>query len=333
MYNIEKFWDTFVKPKELIVDESSYSNSYGRFFVEPLERGFGSTIGNSLRRVLLSSIEGAAIVAVKIDGVEHEFSSISGVVEDVPEIILNLKSIRIKIDSDDDNIEGTLSADKPGDVLASDIKLPEGVRIINGNQKIATISEGGKLNMTFLIKRGKGYEPSEYLKNKLNELPIGYIIIDADFSPIRRVTYQVTNTRVGSRADYDKLTLEIWTDGGTDPKESFLMASDILVRHFSRLGSVEVEQKEEEVKQEPKVDPIFYTPIEEMKFPERALNCFRAEGIKFVGELVQRDREQLKKIKNLGEKTLNEIEGIIESKGLTLGMKIDGWSDPTKSDD
>ena len=331
MYNIEKFWNTFVKPEELVADNSSLTDSYGKFFIEPLERGFGLTIGNTLRRVLLSSIEGSAIVAIKIEGVEHEFSSIPGIVEDVPEIILNLKSLRISVESDDNNIEGKLEINTPGEIYASQIKFPEGVKILTPDVKIATVSDGGKIDMTCLLIRGKGYEPSEYLKDRVGEeLPLGYILLDADFSPVRRVTYQVTNTRVGSRADYDKLIIEVWTDGGVNPKDAVIMASDLVVRHFDIFGDVHIEKKVEEVKQVPKVDPIFYTPIEEMKFSERALNCFRAEGIKFIGELVQKDRENLKKIKNLGEKTLNEIEEIIEKKGLTLGMNIDGWSDPTK---
>ncbi len=330
MYDIEKFWYSFIKPAGILYNVNNLTDTYGKFYVEPFERGYGITIGNSLRRVLLSSVPGAAIVAIKVEGVLHEFTSLSGVIEDIPDIILNLKSIRVSLESEDRIVEGTLEIDKEGEVKAKEINFPESVKILTPDVHIATVAEGGKLSMRLWVMRGKGYTPAERIKDEFIEPAIDMIFIDADFSPVRKVTYHVTNARVGKVSDYDRLNIEIWTDGSANPKDSLFYASQLLIKHFEVFSNIVPEEKEEE-KKEPEIDPIFYTPIEELKFPERAMNCLRNENIKYLGELVQRSESELLNIKNLGEKTLNEIKQILEQHDLFLGMTVEGWKNPQES--
>ncbi len=327
MYDIEKFWESFIKPARILYNISNLTDSYGKFYVEPFERGYGVTIGNSLRRVLLSSIPGAAIVAIKVEGVLHEFTSLPGVVEDIPDIILNLKSIRVAIQSEDEVVEGSLEAEGEREIKAGDLKFPESVKILTPDVHIATLSSNGKLNMRLWVMRGKGYLPAERVKEKFIEPPIDMIFLDADFSPVRKVAYHITNARVGRISDYDRLNIEILTDGSVNPKEALNYAAQLLIKHFEIFSKIEPEKQEEE-KKEPEVDPVFYTPIEEFKFPERAMNCLRNENIKYLGDLVQKTESELMGIKNLGEKTLKEIKEILESHGFHLGMKIEGWKRP-----
>ncbi len=332
MYDIEKFWETFIKPAGILYNTANLTDTYGKFYVEPFERGYGVTIGNSLRRVLLSSIPGAAIVAIKIDNVLHEFTSIPGVVEDVPDIILNLKSIRVAIDSDDNIVEGSIEVEGEGEIKAGDINFPESVRVLTPDVHVASLATNGKLSMRVWVMRGKGYVPADRIKEKFIEPSIDMIFIDADFSPVRKVAYHVTNARVGRVSDFDRLNMEIWTDGGVNPKDALQYAAQLLIKHFEIFTNI-MPEKEEEKKEEPEIDPIFYTPIEELKFPERAMNCLRNENIRYLGDLVQKTESELLNIKNLGEKTLNEIKQILEGLGFHLGMKLEGWKTPDTAEE
>ena len=330
MYDIEKFWESFIKPAGILYNVSNLTDSYGKFYVEPFERGYGITIGNSLRRVLLSSIPGAAIVAIKIEGVLHEFTSIPGVVEDVPDIILNLKSVRVSIESEDKIVEGSLEVEGEKEIKAADLNFPESVKILTPDVHIASLAVNGKLSMRLWVMRGKGYLPAERVKEEFIEPPIDMIFLDADFAPVRKVAYHVTNARVGRISDYDRLNMEIWTDGSVNPKDALQYASQILIKHFEIFANI-MPEKEEETKEEPQIDPVFFTPIEELKFPERAMNCLRNENIRYLGDLVQKTETELLNIKNLGEKTLNEIKQILENMNLHLGMKIEGWKSPEEN--
>ncbi len=332
MYDIEKFWESFIKPAGILYNTANLTETYGKFYVEPFERGYGVTIGNSLRRVLLSSIPGAAIVAIKVESVLHEFTSIPGVVEDVPDIILNLKGIRVSIESEDNIVEGTLEVEGEGEVRAGDLSFPESVKVLTPDVHIATIATNGKLSMRLWVMRGKGYVPADRIREKFIEPSIDMIFIDADFSPVRKVAYHVTSARVGRVSDYDRLNMEIWTDGSVNPKDSLNYAAQLLIKHFEIFANI-LPAKEEEKKEEPTIDPMFYTPIEELKFPERAMNCLRNENIRYLGDLVQRSEAELLNIKNLGEKTLNEIKQILEGLGLSLGMNLEGWKTPDAAEE
>ncbi|MBN1353698.1 MAG: DNA-directed RNA polymerase subunit alpha, partial [Candidatus Omnitrophica bacterium] len=279
----------FEMPKRLVCDESSLTPTYGKFTAEPFERGYGTTIGNSLRRVLISSIEGTAVTTVKIPGAEHEFSSIDGVMEDVPQIILNLKKIILK--SHFKNPKPMfLKIDKKGEVLAGDFKMDETVEVVNPDLHIATLSKKAKLEMELEVARGRGYVPAD--RNKKENSPIGIIPIDSVFSPVKRVNFNVVNTRVGQMTDYDKLILEIWTNGSIDPKEALLYASNILQRHldiFVEFGELPEEITEvEESKEEKEMSEKFNMPITELELSVRSSNCLREAKIKTIGDLVKK---------------------------------------------
>ena len=319
-----------IKPKKVERDEKSYSPYYGKFIYEPLEKGYGITLGNALRRVLLSSIPGAAITSVKIDGVAHEFSTISGVLEDVTDIVLNLKQVRLKLH---DNPPRTIKIEKEGEgeVKAGDIITDGSVDIINPQQHIATLtSKEAKLIMEMTVNLGRGYVPAE--RNKQEGQPLGTIPIDAIFSPIRKVNFTVRNARVGQMTDYDKLILEVWTDGTITSEKAISLAAKIL-RDQLDIFLIEEEEEtlppelpEEEEEEIPK--EIFYKNIDDLELSGRALNCLKNSDIHLIGELVQKTEEELLKTRNFGRKSLNEIKNVLHQMGLSLGMELQDFPDP-----
>jgi DNA-directed RNA polymerase subunit alpha len=326
---LEKNWRDLIRPKALDVDKETLSHAYGKFVAKPLERGFGLTLGNSLRRVLLSSLQGAAITAVKIDGVVHEFTPMPDVKEDVAEIILNLKEVRFKLHSE----SATVVIDKTGpcEVKASDIIVSEHVQVLNPDQIIATLGKGGKLRAEIQVARGRGYRAAE--NNKADDMPVGWIPVDSFFSPIRRVNYTVTQSRVGQRTDFDKLTLEVWTDGSVQPEDAVSLGSKILKDQLSVFLNFEEEPepvaqaKEESGSQ---FNPNLYRSVEELELSVRSANCLQNANIKYIYELVQKTEAEMLKTKNFGRKSLNEIKDILSEMGLSLGMKLDGFVPPTQ---
>lgn len=325
---LDKNWRDLIKPKALDVDKESLTTSYGKFIAKPLERGFGLTLGNSLRRVLLSSLQGAAVTAVKIEGVVHEFTPIPDVKEDVTEIILNFKELRIRIHGE----SGTLTINKtgPATVTAADIVCPENVQILNPEQVIATLGKGAKFNAEMKVSRGRGYRPAD--QNKGEDLPLGWIPIDSFFSPIRKVNYAVTQSRVGQRTDFDKLTFEVWTDGSVAPEDAVSIGSKIMKDQLSVFLNFEEEPEpviETQEEQGPQFNPNLYRSVEELELSVRSANCLQNANIKYIYELVQRTEAEMLKTKNFGRKSLNEIKDILSSMGLSLGMKLDGFTPPT----
>lgn len=325
-------WRELIKPKSISVEEDNRTHSYGKFVCEPLERGFGITIGNALRRILLSSLQGAAIVSVKFDDVVHEFSTIPGVREDVTDIILNLKQIKLRlIDSEEAVIR--LSKKGEGAVTANDIDTDGAVEILNLTQHIATLNKEAKLGMEMVVKMGKGYLSTETVKS--GEQAIGEIPVDAIFSPIQKVNYVVTNARVGQITDYDKLTLEVWTDGSVTPDDAVAYAAKILKEqmqpfiHFQEEPEpLETDQQEDEEK----LNSNLFRPVSELELSVRSANCLKNASITYIGELVQKTEAEMLKTKNFGRKSLNEIKGILEEMGLSLGMKLENFPLPKKPD-
>lgn len=316
-----------IRPKRLEVEKQTLTPFYGKFIAEPLERGFGITIGNSLRRILLSSIQGAAITSVKIDGVLHEFSTIPGVKEDVTDIILNLKEVRLKL-----HTEGPktirVKAEGPMVLRAGDIITGDAVEILNPDHYIATLSKDAKLSMEMMVKMGRGYVPAE--RNKDENQPIGTIPIDSIFSPIRKVNYTVTNARVGQRTDYERLTLEVWTDGSLTPEEAITHAAKILKDQLSIFMTVEEEEVEEQEtsgddKKTESLNENLFKSVDELELSVRSANCLKHANIRLIGDLVQKTEAEILATKNFGKKSLNEIKEILASMGLSLGMKIENW--------
>jgi DNA-directed RNA polymerase subunit alpha len=325
-------WRELIKPKAIVIDEELHTNVYGKFVCEPLERGFGITIGNSLRRILLSSLQGAAVVSVKFDTVVHEFTTIPGVLEDATDIILNLKEIRLKL-IDDEEAVVHLSREGEGAVTAGDIETNGSVEILNPEQHIATLNKAGKLNMEMVIRVGKGYVPAE--KSQGKNQPLGVIPIDAVFSPIQKVNYVVTNARVGQITDYDKLTLEVWTDGSVPPEDAVAYAAKILKEQMNPFINFEEEPEpvqEEEEEEEEKLNQNLFRPVSELELSVRSANCLKNANITLIGELVQKTEGEMLKTKNFGRKSLNEIKAILEEMGLSLGMKLDNFP-PVKGPD
>ncbi len=317
-------WKTFEMPKKLDCDNTSYSKTYGKFIAEPFERGFGSTIGNSLRRILISSIEGSAVTSIKIDGVLHEFSTIPGVLEDVPQIILNIKQLILRSESRTPKIL-RLKASKKGEITAKNISTDDTVEIINPDLHIATLTKDASFNMELEIGRGRGFVPSE--RNKKEGQAIGVISVDSIFAPVRRVSYYVENTRVGQITDYDKLILEIWTNGSMEPKDAILHASHILNKHldvFLKFGQivVEDEEQEEETKENKELLDKLKLPVSELELSVRSGNCLREARIKTIGELVTKTEQEMLQYRNFGKKSLQEITEMIKAMGLSLGMEI-----------
>lgn len=312
-------------PKKLQFDPRKITDTYGKFTAEPLERGFGTTLGNSLRRVLLSSLEGSAITSVKIDGVLHEFSSIPGVIEDTTDLILNLKEVRLKLHTDKPKTL-SISMKGPGEILAKDMITDAEVEVLNPDLHLATIDKNGKLEMEMKARRGRGYVPSE--KNKESGQPIGVIPIDSIFSPIRKVNFKVENARVGQETDYDKLVLEVWTDGSIRPDDAVAHAAKLLKDHLSIFIHLPEEEEvspevEEEIKKTPQFNENLLRSVNELELSVRAANCLKNAGIETIAELVQKTESEMLKTKNFGRKSLNEIKEILSEMGLSLGMKVD----------
>jgi DNA-directed RNA polymerase subunit alpha len=326
---VTKNWRDLIKPRGLVVDQESLSNTYGKFVAEPLERGFGITLGNSLRRVLLSSLQGAAITAVKIEGVEHEFMTIPEVAEDVTDIILNLKEVLLQIHTNEVKTL-RIEADGPREIKAGDIIADGQVEILNPGHHVLTISEGGRVRMEMTARRGRGYVPAE--RNKIPGQPIGTIPVDALFSPIRKVNYQVTNARVGQQTDYDKLTLEVWTDGSVVPNDAVAFAAKIVKEQLSIfINFDEAEEPAEEVKpvEEQKLNENLFRSVDELELSVRSANCLQNANIKTIGDLVQKTEAEMLKTKNFGRKSLKEIKEILAEMGLSLGMKLESWPPKT----
>ncbi|RQD77455.1 MAG: DNA-directed RNA polymerase subunit alpha [Candidatus Syntrophonatronum acetioxidans] len=305
------------KPKVECVDMDE-NNFYGKFVVEPLERGYGITLGNSLRRVLLSSLPGSAITSIKIDNVLHEFSTIPGVLEDTTEIILNLKRLSMKIDEQEPQVL-TVEAEGKGVVTADDIKRPPSVEILNPELVIATLEEGASLYMEITVENGRGYVPAE--RNKKPNQPIGVIPVDSIFTPIRKVNYQVEDTRVGQVTDYDKLSLEVWTDGSIKPDEAVSLGAKILNEHMSLFINLTQEINNVEImveKEEDEKGKILEMSIEELDLSVRSYNCLKRAGINSVQELIQKSEEDMMKVRNLGKKSLEEVQNKLEDLNLSL---------------
>jgi DNA-directed RNA polymerase subunit alpha len=315
----------------LAVTLETLTDRYGQFHAQPFERGFGTTIGNALRRVLLSSIEGAAITAVKIEGVLHEFSSIPGVVEDATDIILNLKQIPLKM-----NVEGPktlyLNIDTPGEVASRMIQEDPDVEILDKDVYLATVSEGGKLHIEMRVKRGRGYVSAE--KNFDEDLPIGYIPVDSVHSPIRKVNYAVEAARLGQMTDYDKLTLDVWTNGAVSPQDAVGLAAKLLKDHMTIFINFEEAPESEEVVTEKASagrNENLDRSVEELELSVRSYNCLKNANITTIRELVQKSESEMLKTKNFGRKSLNEIKEILSAMGLGLGMKLDERGSPVRT--
>ena len=312
----------YLKPR--IVDVDLVNPNRARVVLEPMERGFGFTIGNALRRVLLSSIAGFAITEVKIDGVVHEYSTIDGVQEDVVDILLNLKKVALKIH---DGSEATihLKKDSEGEVTAADFELPHNVEIVNKNLVIANVNKGGNLNIEAKVEMGRGYQPVPQRFNKEEANSVGHLMIDASFSPIMKVSYVVESARVEQRTDLDKLIMDVETNGVVDAEQAIRDAARILMGQLSVFANLESELTEVEVKQAQQIDPVLLRPVDDLELTVRSANCLKAENIYYIGDLIQRHENDLLKAPNLGRKSLNEIKDILATKGLSLGMKVENW--------
>jgi DNA-directed RNA polymerase subunit alpha len=317
-------WTGFQKPKRLSCDLETLTDRYGRFYAQPFERGFGTTIGNSLRRALLSSIEGAAITAVRIEGVLHEFSSIPGIVEDATDIILNLKQIPFKLHTNEPKTI-RLSKSEPGFLKSSDIESDADVEVLDGDIQIATVSEGGKLDIEIRLKKGRGYVSAE--RNFDDDLQVGYIPVDSVHSPVKKVNFHVEAARLGQDTDFDKLTMEVWTNGSVSPEHSIGLAAKLIKDHMAIFINFE-EEAEEQVEVAPvlQASPVnehLDKSVDELELSVRSYNCLKNANIKTLRELVGRSENEMLKTKNFGRKSLNEIKDILTSMGLGLGMKVD----------
>jgi DNA-directed RNA polymerase subunit alpha len=324
---ISKNWTGMIRPAALEVDSDSLKGNYGKFTAKPLERGYGLTLGNSLRRVLLSSLQGAGIVAVKIDGVDHEFGTINNIKEEVSEIILNLKEIRFKI-ADKEEVTLVIEKNLEGPLKAADIQDNNYVQVLNPDHVICNISSGGSIRMELKVARGKGYVTA--LDNKeAFDLPVGWIYLDTLFSPVHRVNYTVTNSRVGKRTDYDKLTLEVWTNAGIDPVDAVAISAKILRDQLSVFLNFEDKDIPAEVKPmtasgvSGAPNEALLKPVSELELSVRSANCLQNANIKYIYELVSKTEGEMLRTKNFGRKSLNEIKEILSSMGLGLGMKVD----------
>jgi DNA-directed RNA polymerase subunit alpha len=317
------FLKGFQKPKRLEAEQGSLTATFGRFHAQPFERGYGTTIGSALRRILLSSIEGAAITAVKIDGVLHEFSSVPGVVEDTTDIILNLKQVPFRSHSANPETL-TLEVEGPGTVTAGDIKASANVEILNPAVPIATLSEEGKLTMEMRLKRGRGYVAAD--RNFDDDLAIGYIPIDSVHSPVQKVNYQVGDARLGQATDYDKLILEVWTNGSVKPPDAVAAAAKLLKDHMAIFINFE-ETPEEELDfpttEDERLLEQLNRSVEELELSVRSYNCLKNADIKLIGDLVTKTEAEMLKTKNFGRKSLNEIKDLLAEMGLSLGMSIE----------
>ncbi len=316
-----------LKIKCINTTTSSDGSQYGKFVVEPLEKGFGTTIGNSLRRVLLSSLEGAAVTSIRIEGITHEYTSIPGIVEDAIDIMLNLKGLTVKTE-DKDPQHLRLEVDRPGPVLASDLQLPAGVKVVNPDWLICTISEGGSISADITIETGKGYRTVDVLKENKGNIPIDLLPIDASFMPIKRVSYNVENTRVGDVIEYDKLTLDIWSNGSIDVSSALSQAANLLIEHFMQIASITGQPAVltsshvvEEVEEEAEAPSI---SIEDLELSVRAYNCLKRASINSLAELLKKSEHDLLNIKNFGKKSSDEVIEKLHQVGLELQPNPEG---------
>lgn len=318
-------WRSLIKPKRVERDLKS-NNTYGKFTIRPLERGFGTTIGNSLRRILLSSLQGAAVTSVKIEGVLHEFSSIPGIIEDVTDIVLNIKGVLLKTTAME-GLSGSVRVEgKPGEVVvvrAGDFSFDAACEVLNPDHPIATLTDDAVFEASVNIKIGKGYVPAT--QNKDEGMVIGTIPVDSIFSPIKRVRYTVTNARVGQRTDYDKLTMEIWTDGSVVPEDAMAYSAKVLkeqLQIFINFAEESEPEVEEEDEQEQEFNEALFKRVDELELSVRSQNCLQNAGIEYIYQLVERTEAEMLKTKNFGRKSLNEIKEILTDLGLSLGMKL-----------
>ncbi|MCW5827738.1 MAG: DNA-directed RNA polymerase subunit alpha [Deltaproteobacteria bacterium] len=334
---ISRNWRELISPNKLMVEETSAT--YGKFIAEPLERGFGITIGNSLRRILLSSLQGAAITHVRIEGVKHEFTTLNGIVQDVTEINLNLKNVIFRSQTEGP-VSIRLKAQGPGTVTARNFDLPHDLEILNPDLFIAELQPGGSINIEAVVSLGKGYVPAE--RNRKEGDPVGTIPLDSMFSPIRKVNFQVPSARVGQITDYDKLVLEVWTNGAVSPADAVAYAASILKRQLQIF--INFAEEEEPVQQSvsavtgsttagtaeqaARLNEYLTKSVDELELSVRSANCLKNANIRYIGELVQRTEAEMLKTKNFGRKSLQEIKDLLEGMGLALGMKIDGWAPP-----
>jgi DNA-directed RNA polymerase subunit alpha len=322
---ITRNWRDLIRPRGIHIESETLTEFYGKFTAEPLERGYGITIGNSLRRILLSSLQGAAITAVRIEGALHEFTSVTDVVEDVTDIVLNLKEVVLKA-AQARTYTVRIEKEGPGTVHARDIQLVDGLQVLNPEHVVATLDKKGPLVVELTVSVGRGYVPAE--RNKTPAMPIGTIPIDALFSPIRKVNYTVTNARVGQQTDYDKLTLEVWTNGSLKPQDAVAYAAKILKEQVSIF--INFQETEDPLypaasaEEEPLNENLFRS-VDELELSVRSANCLQNANIQLIGELVQRTEQDMLKTKNFGRKSLKEIKEILANMGLSLGMKIDNW--------
>lgn len=318
-------WKDFQFPRKVTIDEKTYSNTYGKFVAEPFERGYGVTLGNAFRRILLSSIEGSAVISVKIEGVDHEFSTIPGVLEDVPEIILNIKSLVLRSHSRAPK-KIYIKKNKSGEIKASDIITDASVEIINEDLHIATLTEDANLSIEMDVGKGRGFVSEEV--NRREDDPIGALAVDSLFSPVKKVNFKVESIRVGKSTDYDSLTLEIWTNGGMEPKEALVYGANILNRHlelFMNLGEIS-EEEEEEAELTPEEVSLYEKlrlPVSELELSVRSANCLREASIRTLADLVEKREQEMLSYRNFGKKSLNEIITLLKSMGLSLGMEVD----------
>jgi DNA-directed RNA polymerase subunit alpha len=315
--------NSFLKPK--IIDVRLTAPGQAKVIMEPFERGFGHTLGNALRRILLSSLPGFAPTEVKIDGVLHEYSTLDGVQEDVVDILLNLKGMVLRLHNRDE-ITLTLSKEGEGAVTAADIEASHDVDIINPEHVIAHLAPGGKISMEIKVQGGRGYVPANLRMGEEDEnRVIGSLLLDATFSPVTKVSYAVESARVEQRTDLDKLIIDIETNGSVDPEESVRFAARILMDQLSSFADLQGTVEEESVPQKPDVDPALLRPVDDLELTVRSANCLKAESIYYIGDLIQRTETELLKTPNLGRKSLNEIKDVLASRGLSLGMKVDSW--------
>lgn len=312
----------FLTPNTINVD--AVAGTTARVTLEPLERGFGHTLGNALRRILLSSLPGAAVIEAQIEGVDHEYSTLEGLQEDVLELLLNLKQLAIVLH---DQNEAYLSLDKKGAgvIRASDLQLPHNVEIANPDLIIGTLNERGHLKMRLRVVTGRGYDPANQRREDVNSKLIGRLKLDASFSPILRVAYDVENARVEQRTDLDKLVIELETNGTIDPEEAIRKAATILQQQIAVFVDLEAENAPEPVKIKEEIDPVLLRPVDDLELTVRSANCLKAENIYYIGDLVQRSETELLKTPNLGKKSLTEIKDVLASKDLELGMHLDNW--------
>ncbi len=320
---MQRNWRSIIRPKRIEIDEATHTPFYGEFSCQPLERGFGITLGNALRRILMSSIQGAAIVSVKIDGVLHEFSTVPGVKEDVTDIILNLKGVRLKLHQDGPRMV-YLDATKEGIVTAGDIVSDGTVEILNPDHYIATLSGEASFKAEMAVKIGRGYVPAK--KERDYDQPEGTINIDAVFSPIKKVNYTITHARVGQIVDYDRLIMEVWTDGSVHPEDALAYAAKILKDQldiFINFNEAEEETEHPEIEEEENINGNLLRHVDDLELSVRSANCLKNAGINLIGELVQKTEAEMLKTKNFGRKSLNEIKDILQEMGLSFGMKLD----------